>query len=42
MFCRNCGTDVTDMKYCPKCGTPTAIKNMATGEKPKTSTAKIF
>lgn len=21
MFCKNCGTDVTDMKYCPKCGT---------------------
>lgn len=27
MFCRNCGTDVTDMKYCPKCGTPTTIAN---------------
>lgn len=21
MFCKNCGTDVTGMKYCPKCGT---------------------
>lgn len=21
MYCRNCGTDVTNMKYCPKCGT---------------------
>lgn len=21
MFCKNCGTDVTDMKYCPNCGT---------------------
>lgn len=21
MFCRNCGSDVTNMKYCPKCGT---------------------
>ena len=21
MFCRNCGTNVTNMKYCPKCGT---------------------
>lgn len=40
MFCRNCGTDVTDMKYCPKCGTPTAIENMATEEKPKTSMGK--
>ena len=27
MFCRNCGTDVTDMKYCPKCGTPTENGN---------------
>lgn len=21
MFCKNCGTDVTNMKYCPNCGT---------------------
>lgn len=21
MYCRNCGTDVTNMKYCPRCGT---------------------
>ena len=42
MFCRNCGTDVTDMKYCPKCGTPTAIENenVATGEKLKGSKVK--
>ncbi len=40
MFCRNCGTDVTDMKYCPKCGTPTTIENMMTGEKSRDSTVK--
>ena len=42
MFCRNCGSDVTDMKYCPKCGTPTAIENenVTTGEKLKGSKVK--
>lgn len=35
MFCRNCGTDVTDMKYCPNCGTPTenGNKNKVVGKK---------
>lgn len=42
MFCRNCGTDVTNMKYCPKCGTRNAVENenVATDEKLKDSKVK--
>ena len=24
-YCRNCGADIGDAKYCPNCGTPQAI-----------------
>lgn len=40
MFCKNCGTDVTDMKYCPKCGTRVEPENNRNVQKESVETEK--
>ncbi len=40
MFCKNCGADVTDMKYCPKCGTRVEPENDRNIQKESKETKK--
>lgn len=39
MYCRNCGTDVTNMKYCPKCGT--CVDSSESGSPPVENTQSL-